>query len=126
MIHQPSTRILLVLAITTLGAALAHHGWSSYNQDELLEFTGIIRELHFENPHSEMMLELLSEDQPTGEVWEVVLPPPGRAQRLGLTAETLTVDMIVTVEGHQHQTVEREMRATSILFGDATEPLALR
>ncbi len=117
---------LLPLIVLLVGTAIAHHGWSSYDQDQPLTLTGIVREVLYENPHVEIMLELLSEGEPTGEVWEVVLPPPSRAQRLGLTTETLQVDMTVTVEGFPHRSEANEMRATSILLDEEQEPIALR
>jgi hypothetical protein len=123
-------RVLLFLAgglAFLLSATVwAHHGWSNYDESRPLTLSGVVLEVLFENPHTEMMLEVWSEGEPTGEVWEVVLPPPSRAQRLGLTAETLQVDMTVTVEGYPHRSIEAEMRATSILLEEGEEPILLR
>lgn len=35
----------------------AHHGWSSYDETETLELTGVIRESSYGNPHGSVRLQ---------------------------------------------------------------------
>jgi hypothetical protein len=119
------TALAAALALV-IGVALAHHGWSSYNQEEELALSGVALEVSFENPHSEMMLEVHEAGEPTGEVWEVILPPPARALRTGLTSETLQAGMTVTVTGYAHLSEPLELRALTIQLAEDGEPLALR
>ncbi|WP_382326600.1 DUF6152 family protein [Hydrogenophaga sp. UC242_50] len=40
------------------GGALAHHGWSSFDQDRPLYLEGRVVEVKWRNPHAELVLEL--------------------------------------------------------------------
>jgi hypothetical protein len=60
---DPPRRAILALAglaITGMPArrALAHHGWSSFDQDQPIYLEGIAREVRWRNPHAELMLEV--------------------------------------------------------------------
>lgn len=105
--------IALVLAPTT--SVQAHHGWSQYHTDQTLTLTRVIHEAAFEHPHATLQIQVEE-----GKTMTVVLPPPTRAARLGLTAETLKVDMPVTVVGHRHRTVPDEIRALRITLSGRT------
>lgn len=45
-------------ACTLLPTARAHHGWSSFDQSRPLYIEGAAREVHWRNPHAELVLEL--------------------------------------------------------------------
>jgi hypothetical protein len=98
-------------------AALAHHGWSSYDANTVLTLKGAILESRYQNPHGELELQ----DQ--GKRWLVVLAPPSRMQSRGLPREDLAVGKIVTVVGYPNRTVPAEMRAERITVGDKTVEL---
>ncbi|WP_382157686.1 DUF6152 family protein [Hydrogenophaga sp. ANAO-22] len=40
------------------GGALAHHGWSSFDQDRPIYLEGRVVEVKWRNPHAELVLEL--------------------------------------------------------------------
>lgn len=40
------------------GAALAHHGWSSFDQDRPIYLEGRVVDVKWRNPHAELVLEL--------------------------------------------------------------------
>ena len=48
---------LAALALSPYPLAWAHHGWSSFNQDQPLYLEGIARQVRWRNPHAEFMLE---------------------------------------------------------------------
>lgn len=48
---------LAVLALSSHPIAWAHHGWSSFNQDQPLYLEGVARQVRWRNPHAEFMLE---------------------------------------------------------------------
>lgn len=54
-------RRTLVLSAAGLPAlALAHHGWSSFDQDRPLYVEGKVKDVRWRNPHAELELELAS------------------------------------------------------------------
>ena len=48
---------LAALALSSHPVAWAHHGWSSFNQDQPLYLEGFARQVRWRNPHAEFMLE---------------------------------------------------------------------
>jgi hypothetical protein len=103
-----------VLALTALAtiasAALAHHGWSEYDEKTPLTVPGTITESSYTNPHGTIKLRATD----GGKVWDVVLAPVARMQTRGLTEAMLKPGTVVTVLGYQHRKVATEMRAENI------------
>lgn len=54
-------QLLTALAAWPAGAALAHHGWSSFDQERPLYLEGIARNVAWRNPHAELDLEVASD-----------------------------------------------------------------
>jgi hypothetical protein len=111
----------LALAAVVLSAlpavAGAHHGWSSYDEKKLLEFTGTIQESGYENPHGFVKLDV------EGTVWTVILAPPSRMTSRGLTREMLKPGATAKVEGYPHRSQQGEMRAERITIDGKTTEL---
>jgi hypothetical protein len=107
--------VFIIAAVFLSGAALLHHGWANYDQDNELEETGIILDNDIGNPHTYIDLEVIDDDK----VWDVVLAPLTRMRNRGLTDDSmLAVGDTVTVVGYPHRTIENEMRAERIIIGD--------
>lgn len=98
----------VALAFTT--TALAHHGWSQYDQKAPLTVLGTITESSYTNPHATIKLRATE----GGKVWDVVLAPVSRMQARGLTEAMLKPGTAATVLGYQHRKVTTEMRAENI------------
>lgn len=109
--------IPILLVVLFASGAGAHHGWSQYNTDQTVDLNGRIREAMFEHPHATLKLEVEKK------TWTIILPPPTRAARLGLTVETLKADVQVGIAGHRHRTAEDEVRALRITLNGKTIPL---
>lgn len=111
------TGLSLIFILVLTGMAF-HHGWANYDQDNELEYTGIILSNDIGNPHTYIDLEVIGEEDM---VWEVVLAPVTRMRNRGMTDDAmLAVGDTVTVVGYPHRTVEDEMRAERIIIGDTT------
>jgi len=109
---------LFVISLSFLAGMVFHHGWANYNQDNPLEYTGIILSNDIGNPHTYIDFEVIGEDDM---VWEVVLAPLSRMRNRGLSDDSmLAVGDTVSVVGYQHRTIENEMRAERIIIGDLT------
>ena len=99
---------------------LAHHGWSEYDASKTLEFTGVIRESSYSNPHGTIKLQI---DGGNGKVWFVVLAPPARMNTRGLTKNMLKVGTTAKVVGYPHKQKAEEMRAERITINGKTTEL---
>lgn len=107
--------VALVLGVASL--ASAHHGWSGYDSSRVLRVTGVIREAGYEHPHGHVRL------QAEGTTWMVVLAPPSRMERRGLTQDMLAVGSTATVVGYPNRSDPGEMRAERITVGDKSVEL---
>ncbi|MEX0773979.1 MAG: DUF6152 family protein [Balneolales bacterium] len=111
------TGLLLMCVLLVTGMAW-HHGWTNYDQDTKLEYTGIILENDIGNPHTYIDLEVIDEEDM---VWEVVLAPVTRMRNRGMTDNAmLAAGDTVSVVGYPHRSIEDEMRAERIIIGETT------
>ena len=53
MIHR---RHLILVALLAASPAVAHHGWSSFDQDKPLYLGGTVKAVRWQNPHAEFVL----------------------------------------------------------------------
>ncbi|MGH7279037.1 MAG: DUF6152 family protein [Candidatus Rokuibacteriota bacterium] len=106
--------MLLPLAIVP---ADAHHGWSGYDRGNALDVTGVIRESGYEHPHGHVKFEV------SGKTWLVILAPPSRMERRGLTSDMLKAGTKATVMGYPHREHAEEMRAERITIAGKTVEL---
>jgi len=108
--------IAVALVLSTAPAA-AHHGWSGYDAEKTLTLTGVIREAGYEHPHGHVRLEV------PGKTWLVVLAPPSRMERRGLSAAALRLGETATVVGYPSRSDPQEMRAERITLDGKTVEL---
>ncbi|MDY6982486.1 MAG: DUF6152 family protein [Pseudomonadota bacterium] len=76
--------------------ACAHHGWSWYGNEDF-SLTATVVEKQFGNPHDRLTVEA------DGERWTLLLSPPNRSERAGLTEELVEVGDTVTAHGHRRE-----------------------
>lgn len=103
-----------VLAAALAAGAWAHHGWSEYDSSKPLTLTGVIKESGYEHPHGHARLEV------PGKTWSVVLAPPSRMERRGLSRDALKPGAKVTVVGYPNRQKAEEMRAERIMVNGKT------
>lgn len=86
MMTQCSRRTALAALLMTVGlfgaSALAHHGWS-WAQDDQVRMTGTIRDIYLGPPHPTLRVE--SKDG----LWTVELGNPGRTRSAGFVGAIL-------------------------------------
>jgi hypothetical protein len=114
------TRFLIGAALVASllpAAAVAHHGWSTYDPNTVLKISGPIETSSYTYPHT--AITLIHEGAP----WEIVLAPPSRMTNRGLSAEHIKVGRVVTVEGYPSRAVEHELRAERIIIDGTTTEL---
>lgn len=109
--------IVALAAAFVVRPAAAHHGWGGYDSAQLLDLTGTIQEVTFENPHGTLRLETPEK------TWLIILSPPRRMINRGLEAEMLEVGDTVSVQGYPHKTDPAEMRAERIVVNGTSVEL---
>ena len=108
---------LVVALLLTLPNAIAHHGWSEYDQDKLIKLSGKVTQSGYEHPHGFIQLSA------NGKQWIAVLAPPFRMENRGLLKTDLVSGTPVTVEGYMNRNKPDEMRAERITVANKTVEL---
>jgi hypothetical protein len=106
--------IIMGFFLASLPVAYAHHGWAEFDQSKEITLTGTVTDPSFEYPHASMIL--LTGD----EEWHIVMAPPRRLNRMGVSGENLLEGTTVTVVGHPHRENDGMMRIFEITIGDVT------
>jgi hypothetical protein len=108
---HPLIGICLSGALLTGSAALAHHGWGSYDAAKKFSVTSEVQQLEWHNPHVMMVVN------DKGKTWEAVLAPPFRMSARGLEPDMIKPGTTVTLEGYPSTKLDNEMRAERITVG---------
>ncbi len=110
------THSLFVASLVAL-PAVAHHGWSSYDNDKPVTISGTVVEASYTYPHGTIKLNV------SGKTWLAVLAPPSRMSARGLASADLKAGIQATVEGYPNRDDPAEMRAERITIGGKTTEL---
>lgn len=108
----PIAAVLLAAAIPA--AALAHHGWSSYDETRPITLTGPLKNVSWTNPHATAQMTW------QGKPWAVVLAPVSRMEARGLAPAEINQGQSVTITGYARRDGTTEMRLERIKIGDKT------
>ncbi len=94
---MPTRRLAraLVLAMPAT-AALAHHGWSSFDRTKILEHAGPVKSSSYANPHGELVIEKDKVDL------TIELAPVSRMTARGLSAADIAPGKVVKVHAYQN------------------------
>jgi Family of unknown function (DUF6152) len=90
------------------GAALAHHGWGSYDAAKPVTVEGPILTSKYENPH--VTLTVRGSDK----VWTVTLAPTSRMVNRGALVALVAVGKSISAYGYPSTAEKDEMRAERI------------
>jgi hypothetical protein len=116
--HRPArTLAAIALGLALPAAALAHHGWSSYDTSKAITATGPLKEVAWRNPHGEAKMDY------QGKTWDVILAPTSRMEARGLSQEMLKNGTVATVEGYPRTDGTAEMRLERITVAGKTVEL---
>jgi Family of unknown function (DUF6152) len=96
------------------GAALAHHGWGSYDAANPVTVAGAILTSKFENPHATITV------QQSDKTWSIILAPTSRMNTRGASAKVIAVGNNVSAYGYPSTAVKDEMRAERITVDGKT------
>lgn len=104
--------LLVTLALLFPLTAAAHHGWGGYSDKEF-EITGVVETpVSLAGPHAALKI------RSAGQVWDIVLAPPGRTSAAGLKEGIIPVGATVTAHGHRHLTETKyEVKTERLTWG---------
>ena len=113
------TRVSIIAwaaAFGLAGAAQAHHGWTSYSEQES-QVSGVVESADLGAPHG--MLKVRAGK----DVWNVMLAPPAAIQRSGLTLQAVPKGAQITARGHKRTDGVLEIKTERLVVGDKTYDL---
>jgi len=110
------TRTVLASAAFALmtGAAIAHHGWGSYDAAKPVTVSGPILTSKFENPHATVTV------RGSDKTWTVTLAPTSRMISRGAAQNIVAVGNDVSAYGYPSTVEKDEMRAERITVNGKT------
>ena len=79
--------------------ALAHHSFSMFDQTQMMEVQGTVKECLWTNPHSWLQI-LASDGQGETVEWSIEMSAIGALTRDGWTTSTVSTGDLVTVTAH--------------------------
>ena len=105
------SRFAALAAIAIAAPAIAHHGWSSYDNDKTIRVTAPLTKVTWGNPHgaAKVMWQ--------GKRWDVILAPTARMEARGLSRAMLTSRRPVTLVGYPRRDGTAEMRIETVIAG---------
>jgi hypothetical protein len=95
------------------GAAQAHHGWTTYSDQES-QVSGVVEEAALGQPHG--MIRVKNAQG----VWSVMLAPPAAIERSGLTLAAIPKGTRVTARGHKRTDGTLEIKTERLVVGGKT------
>jgi hypothetical protein len=98
----------VLVAAASVGVAVAHHGWGSYDASKVFTISAPVETLTWADPHTHITLKY------KGATWEATLAPLFRMNARGLSQEMLKPGTMVSVEGYPSTQKQNEMRAERI------------
>ena len=83
MINLKSLGLALFAATAMAAPALAHHSFSMFDQEKVVDLTGTVKELEWNNPHC--WLRVMVENPTTHQVqqWSIEMASTGQQARIG-------------------------------------------
>ena len=96
------------------GAAVAHHGWGSYDAAKPITVSGPILTSKYENPHATITV------RGSDKVWTVTLAPTFRMENRGAKADVVKAGKTVSAYGYASTVEKDEMRAERITVDGKT------
>jgi hypothetical protein len=110
--HSEAVMMRTALACTAFalvaGAALAHHGWGSYDAARPVTVAGPILTSKFENPHATITVRA------SDKTWTVTLAPTSRMISRGATQKIVAVGNDISAYGYPSTVEKDEIRAERI------------
>ena len=111
-------KALIAAAILSVpAAALAHHGWTSYDEKKVIKVRANLTDVRWANPHGSAKVRYQNA------TWDVILAPVSRMETRGLTQEMVGPKKQVVLEGYPRRDGTKEMRIERVIAAGKTVEL---
>jgi hypothetical protein len=98
-VRRTGPALLLLLVVLTVSLA-AHHSHGNYNMTEYTTLKGVVKEVHWINPHTWIYIEVTDEKgEPT--MWALEGASVIQVERRGWTKDMIKVGSTIGVRCHQ-------------------------
>ena len=104
--------------ILASGLADAHHSFATYDIDNKISRTGVLKKFEFKNPHIEMVLEATLEDG-SKETWVIESMNPRRWDSFDYPRDFVKAGDKVTLLGWPARNGKDEMALSTIIDGNS-------
>jgi hypothetical protein len=112
------TLLAALIAVTSGGAALAHHSFASeFDAAKKIKLTGSVTKVQWRNPHTYFFVDVKGEDGVIHN-WAMELGSPNVLMRRGWTRDSLKIGDQVTVEGARARDNSYKGNANSVVMAD--------
>ena len=109
---------LFAAAVVAISApALAHHGWSSYDETKPITLNGSLTSVSWGNPHGTATTRW------QGKQWDVILAPVSRMTARGLSQAEIAPGQRISIVGYARRDGAAEMRIERVMVGNKTVEL---
>jgi len=111
--------LCLIAALVASPAALAHHGFGSFNMDVEIEITGTVTDLAFVNPHSWLYLDVKGDDGQTRS-YRCEMRSATTLRRSGWSPDMFPRGATVTIMGSPDRNNPNACYVSTLLFADGS------
>lgn len=114
---RKNVRYAALAALAIPAAAIAHHGWSSYDAGQVLRLVGPFTSVNWANPHGTATMNW------QGKQWDVILAPVSRMEARGLTEEMIAPGNRIRIVGYPRKDGTAEVRLERVIADGRTVEL---
>jgi len=117
MARKAFAALAAIAALALPASAIAHHGWSSYDDSKLIKHRAALTDVRWANPHGTAKVRYQNAN------WDVILAPVSRMEARGLSNEMVGPGKTVVLEGYPRRDGTREMRIERVTAAGRTVEL---
>ena len=110
-------RHLAIALVAVAAPAVAHHGWSSYDETKPITVAGSFATVSWGNPHGSATIRWQDKS------WDIILAPTTRMEARGLTQAMIAPGQKVSITGYARKDGTSEMRIERVMAGGKTVEL---
>ena len=119
MRRQLAALLVSAVLVATNAAAMAHHSFAMFDQENPVDLEGVVQEFKYTSPHSYILLEVRGQDG-SAVVWNLEGQAPSLLTREGWSSQTLKPgdEVVITIDPLRSGAPGGSWQARRIKFKD--------
>jgi hypothetical protein len=119
MRRQLAALLASAVLVATNAAAMAHHSFAMFDQENPVDLEGVVQEFKYTSPHSYILLEVRGQDG-SAVVWNLEGQAPSLLTREGWSSQTLKPgdEVVITIDPLRSGAPGGSWQARRIKFKD--------